>query len=377
MRPRKPLAVLATIDPVLRDSAVFTVVVDRPGTVVLRHDIVDGPGGGGIRRVVVDASGVLEDVLVPLEHACLSCSVREDAVPTLERLARDPRWDAVLLALPVSAEPLPVTRALGAATRRGGVLRSLELATVLTAVDRDTVEDDLLGDDLLDERGIALTEDDRRGVGEALAAQLGHADVVLVATGGSEGEQDADTALDDRIASDLVEHVRAADSRRVDGLYSLDVAALFESRHDASAADRRLDPLHASAVPGAPTGNGVWTLELRSDRPLHPERMVAEVHRLGSGPFRSRGRFWVPSRPDSLCVWDGSGGQLSVGAMGLWHRRAPHTCLVFTGVGEGREQLRAAFEDILMTPEEYAAGLLPWLGREDVLEPWLGSRSAA
>ena len=70
-----PLLVLATVDPLLRDAVAFGVVVDRPRTVVLRHDIVDGPEGGGIRRVVADASGVLEDVLVPLEHACLSCSV--------------------------------------------------------------------------------------------------------------------------------------------------------------------------------------------------------------------------------------------------------------------------------------------------------------
>ncbi|WP_246855003.1 CobW-like GTP-binding protein [Cellulomonas sp. Y8] len=146
-----PLLVLATVDPLLRDAVAFGVVVDRPRTVVLRHDIVDGPDGGGIRRVVADASGVVEDVLVPLEHACLSCSVREDAVPTLERLARDPRWDAVLLALPVSAESLPVTRALGWAVRRGGGLRSLRLAGVVAALDLATLEHDLLGDDLLDE----------------------------------------------------------------------------------------------------------------------------------------------------------------------------------------------------------------------------------
>jgi G3E family GTPase len=370
---RKPLIVLATIDPVLRDVVTFGVVVDHPRTVVLRHDIVDGPDGGGIRRVVVDGTGVVEDVLVPLEHACLSCSVREDAVPTLERLARDPRWDAVLLALPVAAESLPVTRALGWATRRGGGLRGLRLASVVAAVGLGTVEEDLLGDDLLDERGLALTEDDRRAVGEALAAQLGHADLVLVADPDPADPEVGDLA----VASDLIDHVRAADGRRTDGLDALDVPALLAATHDGRAAERRLDPVHAAPVPGAPTGNGVWTLELRSDRPLHPDRLVAEVARLGDGRLRSRGHFWVPSRPDSVCVWDGAGGQLSIGALGRWGRRAPGTRLVLTGVEDVRAELLAAFEDVLMTAEEYAAGLHPWLGREDVLEPWLGDRSAA
>ncbi|HEY0187631.1 MAG TPA: GTP-binding protein [Cellulomonas sp.] len=376
MPARKPLIVLATVDPVLRDSVAFGIVVDHPRTVVLRHDIVDGPDGGGIRRVVVDGSGLVEDLMVPLEHACLSCSVREDAVPTLERLARDPRWDAVLLALPVSAEPLPVTRALGWATRRGGALPSLRFASVVAATGLATVEEDLLGDDLLDERGLALTEDDRRSVGEALAAQLGYADVVLVADDAADVD-DLGGLDDPAVGSDLIDHVRAADSLRVDGLYALDVPALLASTHDGRAAELRLDPLHAAPVPGAPTRNGVWTLELASDRPLHPERLVAEVARLGDGRLRSRGHFWVPSRPDSVCVWDGAGGQLSIGALGRWGRTAPGTRLVLTGVEDVRAELLAAFEDVLMTAEEYAAGLHPWLGRDDVLAPWLGDRSAA
>jgi G3E family GTPase len=371
VRTRKPLTVLATVDPVLRDAVVFNTVVDRPGTVALRHDIVDGPDGGGIRRVVVDRSGVLEDVLVPLEHACLSCAVREDAIPSLERLALDPRWDAAVLALPVSAESLPVTRALGQATRRGGGLRGIRLASVLSAVDRETFEDDLLGDDLLDERDLGLTDDDERSVGEAVAAQVGHADVVLVA-----GEDRAG-ARGDLVASDLIDHVRATGSRRLDGLHALDVDELFRGEHDVDAAERRLDPRHASAVPDAPTEHGVWTLELHSDRPLHPERLVSQVARLGQGRLRSRGHFWVPSRPDSVCLWDGAGGQLSLGALGRWDGATPQTHLVVTGVDDVRDELRAAFDEILLTPQELQAGLHRWLGRADVLEPWLGERSAA
>jgi len=361
-----PLLVLATVDPLLRDAVAFGVVVDRPRTVVLRHDILDGPDGGGIRRVVADATGVVEDVVVPLEHACLSCAVREDAVPTLARLARDPRWDAVLLALPVAAESLPVTRALGAAARRGGALRSLRLAGVVAAVDLAVFEEDLLGDDLLDERGLALTEDDARSVGEALAAQVGHADVVLVA--GDPAEHP--------VASDLLDHVRAADGRRVDGVYTADVGALLAGSHDTRAGDRRLDPRYAAPAPGAPTGHGVWTLDLRADRPLHPERLVAEVARLGRGRHRSRGRFWVPSRPDSVCVWDGAGGQLAVGELGTWGGQEPVTRLVFTGVEDVRADLLAAFEDVLLTAAEHARGLHPWLGADDVLAPWLGDRAA-
>ena len=109
-----PLSVLATIDPVLRDTAIFGLVTDTPRSVALRHDI--HAEDGTLQRLVVDATGVVEDTLVDLEHACLSCAVREDAIPPLRGLARDGRWDQVLLALPVSAEPLLV--GVGEAARR-------------------------------------------------------------------------------------------------------------------------------------------------------------------------------------------------------------------------------------------------------------------
>ncbi|MFF2620989.1 CobW family GTP-binding protein [Oerskovia jenensis] len=412
---RVPLSVLATIDPVLRDTAVFGLVTDTPRSVALRHDL--HPEDGTLRRLVVDATGVVEDTLVDLEHACLSCAVREDAIPTLHDLAHDGRWDQVLLALPVSAEPLPVTRALDAAARPGGALHGLRLATVLTVVDLATVETDLLDDDLLEERGLALTPTDHRSVGEVLAAQVEHADLVVttgappatalgdgpgaVATPGGPGFPFLPGTPDDvarpgghaavqaawdgrrasaRTGSGLVDRLRPDASTRVDGLEGLRFADLSAASHDATTAERRAHPLGVRAVVGQDTATGTWTLELASDLPFDPVRLLHQVRRLGTGRLRSRGVFWVPNRPDSMCAWDGAGGQLSIGAVGTWDDTAPRTRLVFTGAADsadGRAALVAAFDEILATREEVADGGLRWLGREDVLAPWLGERSDA
>ena len=367
MNHRKPVLVLATVDPVVRDATIFGLVSDHPRMAVLRHDILDGPDGGRIRRVVMSADGVLHDSGLHLEHACLSCAVREDALPTLERLAADDRWDALLFALPVSAEALPVVRALSHETGRGGRLRGLWVSHVVSALDVEAFEDDLLGDDLLAERDLALTVDDRRSVGEALAAQVAHADTVLVS-----GAADAHP-----VGSDLLDHVRAADGVRVEGLYGVDVDVLLRTEHQAHRGERRMDPLHVAPVPGAPTDHGVWTLDLRSPRPMHPERLMEHVWRLGGGRLRGRGRFWVPTRPDSVCVWEGSGGQLSVGDLDRWGRRSPDTRIVVTGTGSQQGELVEAFEEVLMSERELSAGLARWVGVEDVLEPWLGERSQA
>ncbi|MCG2800648.1 MAG: GTP-binding protein [Cellulomonas sp.] len=361
LSPLTPLAVLATIDPVRRETAILSAVLDRPRTVVLRHDL--RPEEDGLHRLVVDASGVVDDVVVPLEHSCVSCAVREDAVPTLARLAADGRWDAIVLALPVTADSLPVTRALAARTEPGEQLEHLRLSAAVVAVDLAGLVDDLLGDDLLDERGLAFGEEDRRSVGEALAAQLAHADVVQVAS----------RPQDHPVASDLLDHIRAGDGSRVaDGDERSD-DLLFDSVHDTVRADRRTDPRR---VPSAHrrSEHGVWTIALRSHRPFHPDRVLEHIERLGGGRVRSRGVFWVPTRPDSLCAWEGSGGQVSIGDLGPWGLDAPRTELVVTGIGDEDSRIRAAFTDSLLTRAELSDGLTPWLGREDVLAPWLGER---
>jgi G3E family GTPase len=367
------LSVLVAVDPVLRDAAAASLTLGAPGVVVLRHDLL--PDDGALRRVVVDATGVVEDETVALEHACVSCSVREDAVPTLARLADDGRWAHLVLALPVTAEPLPVARALAAQAAPGGELAGLRLAATVGVVDLDALEADLLGDDLVDERGLALTEGDQRPVGEALAAQLEQVDVV-VTTG------DAPTG------SGLVDRLRAVDSDRVEGLHDLDPLALAVRAHVPAAAERRAHPLGARSgcrLAEDPRDRS-WSLLLRSDRPFHPERLLAHVEDLGTGPVRSRGVFHVPNRPDSACLWDGAGGALCVADLGTWDEVAaghrPVTRILVVGAGEPRDaremhdRILDAFGEALATGDEVADGGLRWLGRDDVLAPWLGSRSA-
>jgi G3E family GTPase len=367
------LSVLVSVDPVLRDTTAASLTLTSPGAVVVRHDLL--PDDGALRRVVVDATGVVEDVTVELEHACVSCSVREDAVPTLARLAETGRWTDLVLALPVTAEPLPVARALATYTARGEVLEALRFTATTAVVDLDGIEADLLGDDLVDERGLALTDDDERPLGEALAAQLEQVDVVV-------------TTGDDPTGAGLVDRLRARDSHRVDGLHELDVAELAARSHDTVAAEGRAHPLGArdGRRPAQDPRDRSWSLLLKSRRPFHPERLLEQIEHLGTGPVRSRGVFHVPDRPDSVCLWDGAGGALCVADLGTWQEvagnRPPVTRILVVGAGDPdesrlvRDRILDAFGEALATGEEVGDGGLRWLGSRDVLEPWLGARTA-
>lgn len=350
MHSHLPLTVVASLNPVLRDLATASIVCDVPGTVVLRYDL--GPSTrDGLRRVVSDLSGVLEDVTLDLEHACLGCAQREDILPTIEAVAASGRWEHLVLALPVTADPVPVVAALTADAGDLGVT----LHGVLAVVDATTLTEDLFGDDLLAERGRALTEEDERSLGEALASQLDAADLVLT-----------DTPLTSA-AQTLVLHVCGLDvaTFHLDEVAGQDLTQRWRwpgsTRYDLRTATR-------PAVADTPQ---VWTVELSSPHPFHPQRLLERIEDLGTGRLRARGTFWLPTRPRTTCAWDGAGGQLCIGDIGEWETEQPHTRLVVTGTDPAtRERLAAAFDDVLLTEEELRRQ--DWWTVEDGFEPWLG-----
>lgn len=337
--------------------AVLTVGLqwDLPCAVAVRHRI--DVERQVLERVVSDPTGVLERTEIDLEHACVSCALREDVIPTLQRLANDGRWSSVIAHLPVGARAEQVCAVVAGEAR---VARDLRITAVMAAVAGSSVEADLLGDDLLAERGLHTSHDDRRGVGEVLAGMIEYADVVVLTEEAEPSGHGLVRALARPDAAVLADTSEVDSSSLVSGrLHRHEITAAWV------AADRRA-PLPDVA------GDDVWRVDLRSDRPFHPERLLEDIGRLGSGRHRSRGCFWLPTRPGRVCAWDGAGGQLSIGSSHTWRPGPPHTRIVLIGVGWRPAGLERAFDSLLVTPGEIRRRGRFWEVGEDGLEPWLG-----
>lgn len=334
-------------------AAMVGLQFDLPSAVAVRHHI--DVERGVLERVVSDVTGVVERVDHQLEHACVTCAIREDVVPTLERLARSGRWSTIVAHLPVGAEATQVCQVLAWDTR---LARYLRVSGVVAAVDGQRVVDDLVGDDLLAERGDHSGADDRRGVAEVNAAMVEYADVVV-----TRGDVDP-------VGSDLLRALARPDAEVVAGVEHLRAEPLTGSLHQHGRSRAWVDPVRHDPLP--PLGSDrVWRVDLGSPQPFHPERLLDGLESLGDGRHRSRGSFWLPTRPDQVLVWDGAGGQLSIGAGEPWRDREPHTRIVLTGVGAEPAHLRDAFAALLLGPDE-AAARGRWRVAEDGFEPWLG-----
>lgn len=351
---RTPLVIVTGVDPAAIDTAMMGLSWDLPQTVAVRHQI--DPVSQVLTRTVSHAGGVLEREELALEHACVTCALREDIVPSLERLGREGRWGSIVVALPAAAEATQLARVLASDSR---LARYLRLSSIVTTLGPQRLVEDLLSDDLLRERGWHSNPGDARGVGETACAQIEFADVVVL--GDDPGAE----------ATDLLRALARPDVEVVAGVDQLEGSAVIAQRHlhkhafgwSAPALEVELPPLGQSHA---------WRLDLSSPRPFHPERLLDQIERLGTGRHRSRGSFWVPTRPGEALEWSGAGGQLSIGGYSAWAGRTPQTRLVFTGTGSAPTDLVAAFEDLLLTRTEAHLGQRHWDVLEDGLEPWLG-----
>lgn len=345
------MILLTGVDPDAMATTMVGLQFDLPRTVAVRHHI--DVERQVLTRVVSDPTGVLERHEVLLDHACVTCAIREDILPTLARLARDPRWSSIVAHLPVGAAATHLCAVLQRDTR---LARWLRVSAVITAADAGDAVRDLLGDDLLADRGRHCSSDDRRSVGEVLAAMVEYADAVV-------------TVGDSEPGSGLLRALARPGVPVTEGTAGLDTAALTgRTFHVHSASEAWVHPARGVPVPTYGT-EGVWQLDLRADRPVHPDRLLDGIERLGGHPVRSRGCLWLATRPGRIVAWDGAGGQLSIGDHGAWGRAVPFTRIVSTGVGVPPAGLVEAFESILVSADEGGVGPQRV---EDGLEPWLG-----
>ncbi|MBM9468487.1 GTP-binding protein [Nakamurella leprariae] len=353
-----PVVVLSGIDPVLLEVAGGALLVDLPGAVLLRHEV--DARSGRLRRVLGDLGGVQEDQRIDLSDGCAGCATTSHTVHDLATLVRHRRSGpptAVVVQLPVGAAPLGLAGQLDTASLAAEL--GVHLAAVVSLVDLDRAVADLLGTALMADHDRQLCPTDARSVSHALSAQLTPADLVLTSGGSPTGRA-------------LVDQLRAADSERADLLHAGPESLLRRHRRPGTAA-RRADLRELPA--GAPTQDGgIWTITLRSRRPLHPQRWRLIAESLHDAPVRSRGCFALPTRPEQSCAWDAAGGQLLVRGLGGWDGAPARTQLSFTGVQGERPRITAAFERALLTDDELAAHPRAWSDVDDGLDPWLGLR---
>lgn len=337
-----------------------------------------------------------EEKLVEMSNGCICCTLREDLLEEVARLAGEGRFDYLLIESTGIAEPLPVAETFTFRDEQGQSLADLaRLDTMVTVVDGVNFLRDLHEAEALSERGASLGADDERSVTDLLIDQVEFADVILV----SKIDLISSVERAELLAMLARLNPQAEVLPMVMGQVPL-ARILNTGRFDferAAQAPGWLAELRGAHVPETKE-YGIASTAWRARRPLHPRRFFDFLHREWDNGrlLRSKGWFWLASRPAEAGSWSQAGGLMRYGYAGRWWHAVPQdewpvdaesraailahwdaACgdrrqeLVFIGQHIDFARLHTELEACLLSDAELALGEGAWRGLEDPFDAWL------
>ncbi|AZF45224.1 Metal chaperone [Pseudomonas sp. R1-43-08] len=360
-------------------------------------------------EINIDGSEVQRDVtlnraeekLVEMSNGCICCTLREDLLEEVGKLAREGRFDYLLIESTGISEPMPVAETF---TFRDENQQSLadvaRLDTMVTVVDGVNFLLDYQAAESLASRGETLGEEDERSITDLLIEQIEFADVILVSKIDliSSREREELMAILERL------NAQAQIIAMVMGQVPLN-KILNTGRFDferAALAPGWLQELRGEHVPETDE-YGIASTAYRARRPFHPQRFFDFIDRPWENGklLRSKGFFWLASKHQDAGSWSQAGGLMRHGFAGRWWRFVPKSqwpqdaesvaaimdnwqtstgdCrqeLVFIGQNIDFAQMRAELDQCLLTDEEMALGVDAWRQLADPFGPWYEEAAA-
>ena len=354
-------------------------------------------------EINIDGSEVQRDVtlnraeekLVEMSNGCICCTLREDLLEEVAKLARDGRFDYLLIESTGISEPLPVAETFTFRDENQQSLADIaRLDTMVTVVDGINFLLDYQAAESLASRGETLGEEDERSITDLLIEQIEFADVILISKIDliSQHEREELMAILERL------NAHAKIIPMVMGEVPLD-QILNTGRFDferAAQAPGWLQELRGEHVPETEE-YGIASTAYRARRPFHPQRFYDFIDRpwVNGKLLRSKGFFWLASKHQDAGSWSQAGGLMRHGFAGRWWRFVPKNqwpqdeesvaaimgnwqlsngdCrqeLVFIGQHIDFAQLRAELDACLLTDAEMALGVDGWRLLADPFGPW-------
>ncbi len=264
-----------------------------------------------------------EETLVEMSNGCICCTLRDDLLAEVRRLAGEGRFDYLLIESTGISEPLPVAATFEFRDEEGESLSDVaRLDTMVTVVDAVNLLNDYSSHDFLRDRGETLGEEDERTLVHLLTDQIEFADIVILNKVADAEPHQVDAAR--KIIRSLNADARIIETTHADvpseaildtGLFD------FEQAHEHPMWAKELYG-YADHVPETEE-YGVTSFVYRARRPFEPEKIAALLHGVLPGVIRAKGHFWIATRPDWVAEFSLAGALSSIKPLGTWWASVP------------------------------------------------------
>ena len=336
-----------------------------------------------------------EEQLVEMTNGCICCTLREDLLIEVARLAREDRFDHLLIESTGISEPMPVAETFTFEDEEGNSLSSIsQLDTMVTVVDaKNFMRDFGSWDDLVD-RKIGISEEDKRNVVDLLVDQVEFANVIVI------NKTDLVSPQELVVLKDLLRRLNGgakiltAKEGRVPvaqvigtGLFAMEQAEEHEGWLSVPRGEEQSES----------DEYGITSFVYEARRPFHPKRFSLTMDLDDgwlAGVLRSKGLAWFATKHDYAFDWSQAGVSFRLDPAGYWWVSAPddewpeendeiikireefqgeygdrRQVLVFIGMEMDEADIRRQLDSCLLTDLEYVQGPAAWADYEDPFPP--------
>ncbi len=354
-------------------------------------------------EINIDASTVQQDValnrteekLVEMSNGCICCTLREDLLREVRALALEGRFDYLVIESTGISEPLPVAETFTFADENGVSLSDVAtLDTLVTVVDAFNFLRDFDAARALQETGEHLGEDDERTITDLLVEQVEFCDVILVSK--TDLVSSAELQRLTGILKGLNPDAEIVPIRQGEVPLGQILGTGKFSFQRASQAPGWLKEMRGEHVPETEQYN-IASFTYTARRPFHPQRFFDFLHRLDiqGKLIRSKGYFWLATRPEFAGLWNQAGGMARHGMAGLFWKAVPadqwpddpeylahirskwaepfgdmRQELVFIGQGLDELEIRSRLDACLLNDAELLRGKDAWATLDDPFPAW-------
>jgi G3E family GTPase len=336
-----------------------------------------------------------EEKLVEMSNGCICCTLREDLLLEVNKLAKDGRFEYLVIESTGISEPLPVAETFTFADEDGVSLSDVaKLDTMVTVVDAVNFLKDYDEAKYLQDTGESLGEDDERSVADLLVDQVEFADVILISKTDLSNETEIKRLT--AILKSLNTHAQIIPiaQGQVD-INSVLNTGLFDFDR-AQQAPGWLKEMRGEHIPETEE-YGIGSFSYVARRPFDPKKFYDFLHNTKQYGklIRSKGFFWLATRPEFAGQWSQAGGIARYGFAGMFWKAIPKENwpqdedylesieqqwvepfgdmrqeLVFIGQNLNKESITSALNDCLLKEEDVLRGKEYWATLDDPFPAW-------